>query len=211
MKGITSEYQNSLGSTTLTLIFRHLSIEHKIHIVPDIFQIPAHGIIGKDFIKRNKCLLDFDQMTFTVRPKNEHSVKIDIQSEIIRGLSAVPARSETFKMFRIKSTQFPCVEKYPRPKDKESCKSFTAFTNYYRRFIENYAEITKPLHKLTSKKNPFIWTEECENAFNQLKQKLMSPPILKYPIPGKEYTITVDSSSYAFQSAISHVVLKRES
>lgn len=48
-------------------------------------------------------------MTFTVRPKNVQPATIDIQSEIIRGPSAVPARSETFKMFRIKSTQFPCV------------------------------------------------------------------------------------------------------
>lgn len=109
MKGITNERQLSLGSVNVILIFEHLSITHKIHIVSDDFPIPAHGILGKDFMKIHKCLIDFNEMTFTVRPKGQTQAKIPIQAEIIRGLSAVPPRSETFKIFRIKSTEFPCV------------------------------------------------------------------------------------------------------
>lgn len=70
MKGITEERQMSLGSANLVLIFEHLSIEHKVHIVADNFPIPSHGIIGKDFMKRHKCLIDYDNMTLTIRPNN---------------------------------------------------------------------------------------------------------------------------------------------
>lgn len=52
-------------------------------------------------------------------------------------------------------TKTEAVQKYPRPQDKAAVKSFTAFTNYYRRFIENYAEIARPLNKMTGKKRGF--------------------------------------------------------
>lgn len=57
------------------------------------------------------------------------------------------------------------LEKYPRPHDKDSCRRFVAFTNYYRRFIENFAKIAKPLHRLTGKRIKFQWTENCEQSF----------------------------------------------
>lgn len=109
MKGITDERCLSLGSVSIILIFEHLSIAHKIHVVQDDFQIPAHGILGKDFIKLQKCQIDYGEMTFTVRPKGQTPATISIRAEIIRGLSALPPSSETFKIFRIKSREFPCV------------------------------------------------------------------------------------------------------
>lgn len=109
MKGICDGRQLSLGSSLIPLIFEHLQIEHKIHVVDDKFPIPAHGIIGKDFIKRNKCLIDYDKMTLTLRPSNVLPATIPIRAEVLRGLSVLPARSETFKMFRVSSTKYPCI------------------------------------------------------------------------------------------------------
>lgn len=100
-------------------------------------------------------------------------------------------------------SKIECIKKYPRPMSKEEVKSFTAFANYYRRFIENYAALAKPLNELTRKSQPFIWSNDCENAFNLIRQKLMSPPILQYPIPEKEYTITVDASQKACSGVLS--------
>lgn len=51
MRGITDERKLSLGSTNINFIFSHLSLEHKIHIVPDDFPMPSDGILGKDFLK----------------------------------------------------------------------------------------------------------------------------------------------------------------
>ena len=99
----------SLGSVILPLKISNLEIDHKFHVVSDEFNIPSHGIIGKDFLKRHKCLINYDDMTVTVRPTNAPSVKIEIKTEIIRGLSALPPRSETFKMFHINATKYPCI------------------------------------------------------------------------------------------------------
>lgn len=109
MKGITNEKQFSLGSMMMNFCFSEFSIEHKVHVVADDFQMPAHGILGKDFLHLYKCLVDYSNMTFMIRPNNETPAVIELHSEVIRGISAVPARSEAFKLFRINSKIFPCV------------------------------------------------------------------------------------------------------
>lgn len=66
-------------------------------------------------------------------------------------------------------TKTEVIRKYPRPNDKESTKRFIAFSNYYRRFIKNFAELAAPLNYLTRKRTEFKWTPDCENSFQKLK------------------------------------------
>ena len=60
-------------------------------------------------------------------------------------------------------------------------QQFLGLANYYRRFIKDFATITKPLHQAMEKKYCFKWTEQCTQAFNQLKDCLTSPSILAMP------------------------------
>lgn len=109
MKGITEERLKSIGSIMMNVIFENISIEHKFFVVSDSFPIPSHGILGREFTKKHSCLIDYGNMTFTVRPDNVPPVSIIITSEIIKGLSVLPPRAETFKMFKINSQSFPCI------------------------------------------------------------------------------------------------------
>jgi len=52
--------------------------------------------------------------------------------------------------------------------------------NYYRRFVDNFAKIAKPLTALLKKNIIFKWDDRCENAFEILKQALINPPLLVY-------------------------------
>lgn len=88
---------------------QNVELEHKFHLVSDDFCIPSHGIIGKDFIKRFKCLIDYGNMTVSIRNQNSELIVIPIKSELLHGVSAVPPRSETFKIFHIRSEHFPCL------------------------------------------------------------------------------------------------------
>lgn len=89
------------------------------------------------------------------------------------------------------------MERYPRPHDKDAVRRFVAFANYYRRFVENFAGLTKPLTTLTKKTVEFAWSDDCEAAFQTLKQKLSSAPILKYPDFTKPFNIITDASDIA--------------
>lgn len=86
------------------------------------------------------------------------------------------------------------IDRYPRPTDKESTRRFTAFANYYRRFIDNFAGIAAPLNRLTRKKVEFVWNEECEQAFITLRNCLKNPPILSYPSFEHPFIVKVDAS-----------------
>lgn len=57
------------------------------------------------------------------------------------------------------------LQNYPKPVKSDDVKRFVAFCNYYRKFIPNFAEITHPLNHLSKKGVTFMWSDECEKAF----------------------------------------------
>ena len=74
------------------------------------------------------------------------------------------------------------VSAYPAPETVLQVRQFVGMTSYYRRFIDGFAKIASPLHTFTKKNSTFIWTMECQNAFEVLKAKLTCAPVLAYPI-----------------------------
>lgn len=96
-----------------------------------------------------------------------------------------------------------CVLKFPRLRKEKDVKSFLGLVGYYRKFIDNFAGIAKPLTQLLRKNVPFKWTEKCQNAFDVLKQILTTSPILQYPNFEKEFILTTDSSGFAISAILS--------
>lgn len=70
------------------------------------------------------------------------------------------------------------VKEYPAPTDVTSLRQFLGLASYYRRFVKNFAKIAAPLHSLTRKNMVFQWLEACEAAFCQLKELLVTAPVL---------------------------------
>ena len=84
-------------------------------------------------------------------------------------------------------------------------------SNYYRRFIEHYSDITEPLHKLTRKSgSSYQWTEESDNAFRVLKQRLTTPPILAYPNFSYPFVLATDASGIALGGILSQTTDGKE-
>jgi hypothetical protein len=77
------------------------------------------------------------------------------------------------------------------------------FASYYREFIPNFSTIAMPLTALTKKNVPFTWTDQCEEAFKQLKALLISAPLLAQWDPDRKTILETDSSGYAVGGAIS--------
>ena len=70
------------------------------------------------------------------------------------------------------------VMSWERPNSVFEIRSFLGLAGYYRRFIENFARIAAPMTRLTRKEVKFDWDDRCEEAFQELKRRLTSAPIL---------------------------------
>jgi hypothetical protein len=73
------------------------------------------------------------------------------------------------------------IMKIEPPKDVGGVRTLLGLTNYYRRYIESYAERMSPIIKLLKKNQEFVWCEEQTKALEDIKQALTNPPILAYP------------------------------
>ena len=86
------------------------------------------------------------------------------------------------------------VRDYPVPTTVKEVRQFIGFTSYYRKFIKNFASIAAPLHKLTNKYARFVWSHQCEEAFDLLRESLISAPILCYPDFSLPFIVYTDVS-----------------
>ncbi|KAL4100898.1 hypothetical protein QTP88_020923 [Uroleucon formosanum] len=104
-----------------------------------------------------------------------------------------------------------CIKNYPRPKNPKDIKSFLGLLNYYRRFVDNFVKIAKPLTALLKKNVIFKWDDRCENAFEILKQALTNPPLLVYPDWEKgNFNLTTDASQYAIGAVLSQGIVPND-
>ncbi|XP_072164915.1 uncharacterized protein [Diadema setosum] len=88
------------------------------------------------------------------------------------------------------------IQQATRPETKKQLRSFLGLAGYYRRFVPNYAAIAVPLTDLTKKGEPNLirWGEPQDKAFNTLKLKLSSQPILRLPDVNRTFTLRTDAS-----------------
>ena len=95
------------------------------------------------------------------------------------------------------------VLKWDAPETVKDIQSFLGFANFYRRFIEGYSKLTRPLTNLTKKSEKFIWSAECDRAFQELKSRFTSAPILRHFDPHRPCIIECDASDFAIGAILS--------
>ena len=98
------------------------------------------------------------------------------------------------------------VSSWPTPDNVHEVRSFLGFCSYYRRFIPQFAEVAKPLHCLTEKTHPFVWSDQCQEAFERLKKKMVEAPVLAHPDFSKPFIIDTDASDAAIGAVLSQII-----
>jgi len=89
------------------------------------------------------------------------------------------------KGIEVDPNKVKAIQSMPSPKTEKEVRGFLGRLNYIARFIAQLTTTCEPVFRLLRKKNPGIWNEECEEAFNKIKQYLQSPPLLVPPISGR--------------------------
>ena len=97
------------------------------------------------------------------------------------------------------------VREWPTPRNVSEVRQFVGLASYYRRFVRDFATVAKPLHELTKKYARFNWTAECQEAFEELKLRLTSAPVLAYPLDSGELFLDTDASDWGIGAVLSQI------
>ncbi|KAM9400460.1 uncharacterized protein ACWYII_030383 [Salvelinus alpinus] len=95
------------------------------------------------------------------------------------------------------------VSDWPVPKSRVELQRFLGFANFYRRFIRNFGQVAAPLTALTSVKSCFKWSGSAQGAFDLLKKRVTSAPILVTPDVTKQFIVEVDASEVGVGAILS--------
>nr|GFA57087.1 hypothetical protein [Tanacetum cinerariifolium] len=138
---------------------------------------------------------EFQDMPFglTNAPADEKKHEEHLKAILDQGIHVNPAK--------IKS-----VKDWASPKSPTEICQFLGLAGYYRRFIEGFSKMAKPITKLTQKKVTFEWGDKQEAAFQLLKQKLCSAPILALPKGSEDFIVYCDASN----KGLGAVLMQRE-
>ncbi|GJR07845.1 reverse transcriptase domain-containing protein [Tanacetum coccineum] len=115
--------------------------------------------------------------------------QVEFQIDLIPGAAPI-ARTP----YRLAPSEMQELSNQLQELTDREVRQFLGLASYYRRFIEGFSKIAKPLTKLTQKNKNYIWGEEQESAFQLLKQKLCKVPILALPEGNNDFIIYCDAS-----------------
>ncbi|GJZ44259.1 putative reverse transcriptase domain-containing protein [Tanacetum coccineum] len=127
-----------------------------------------------------------DDILIYSRNKEEHADHLRIILELLK--------KEKFQGIHVYPAKIEAVKNWASPTTPTEVRQFLGLAGYYRRFIEGFSKIAKPLTELTQKNKKYIWGENQESAFQLLKQKLCEAPILALPEGNDDFVIYCDAS-----------------
>ena len=101
------------------------------------------------------------------------------------------------------SRKIQAVADYPTPRSSKELRQFLGLTNYYRRFVKDYAKMACPLFELVKKSVRFQWSTLADESFEALKHCLVNPPVLAFPDFQNRFTLHTDASDTALGAVLS--------
>ena len=168
------------------------------------------GLIGK-FV-----FIYLDDILIASETWDEHLIHLEqvLERLVESGLKLKPSKCElvvheveflghllTPNGIKMSPSKVKAINEYPVPKKVKELQSFIGLAGYYRKFIRGFAMIAKPLHQITRQDKGFRWSEECQNAFDELKQKIAQDVTLPFPDfkeamenPKRRFLIQTDAS-----------------
>lgn len=157
--------QNVLVFVDDILVYSRTLEEHKNHLRQVFETLSKHQLR----VKLSKCSFAQTQLSYL-----GHIISAD-------GVSTDPEKIQV-------------VRQWPVPVSVKDVRSFLGLAGYYRKFVRHFGIISKPLTKLLRKGQPFIWTQHHQEAFDTLKQSLISAPVLVMPDFQKMFVVETDAS-----------------
>ncbi|KAK8684265.1 hypothetical protein V6N13_040295 [Hibiscus sabdariffa] len=106
------------------------------------------------------------------------------------------------KGIEVDKAKVEVIEKLPPPTNVKGIRSFLGHASFYRRFIKDFSKISKPLCNLLQQNQPFVFNKKCQSAFEELKMRLISAPVVVPPDWTSPFELMCDASDHAVGAAL---------
>ncbi|WVZ64404.1 hypothetical protein U9M48_013917 [Paspalum notatum var. saurae] len=147
------------------LIYSKSEKEHEEHLKIVLTRLREHKL----YAKFSKCAFWLKEVRFLGHILSEKGVAVDLS--------------------KVKD-----VLNWKQPETVTEIRSFLGLAGYYRRFIKDFSKTAKPMTSLTKKNAKYLWSSNCEEAFQTLKKLLTSAPVLAQPDVTKPFDVYCDAS-----------------
>ena len=131
------------------LVFNRTLEDHLSHLKQVMDRLDRAGLC----LKPKKCKFIQERVEYLGHVISKHGIEVDL-------------------------IKVAAIKDFPQPTNLKSLKSFLGLSSYYRRFIPHFSSVAGPLHLLTRKDAPFVWSSSCQEAFELLKHLLTTAPVL---------------------------------
>ncbi|KAL8088747.1 hypothetical protein AgCh_038509 [Apium graveolens] len=111
---------------------------------------------------------------------------------------------------KVDPIKIEAIISWERPKTPTEVRSFLGLAGYYRKFFKDFSKIARPLTKLTRKNQKFEWNAECEDSFQELKQRLVIAPVLVLPDNQGDFVIFSDASHKGKENVVADALSRKE-
>nr|GEY24826.1 reverse transcriptase domain-containing protein [Tanacetum cinerariifolium] len=160
-------------------------------------------ILGRSFSRIDRALIDVYGEEITLRV-NDKVVTFNLNQTMrysstyddfsVNQIDIIDVAREELKVDRAK---FNVIAKLPHPTTVKAVRSFRGHVGFYRRFIQDFSKIARPMTHLLEKETPFVFSKDCIDAFEILRKKLTEAPILVVPDWNLPFELMCDASDFA--------------
>ncbi|GJW53625.1 putative reverse transcriptase domain-containing protein [Tanacetum coccineum] len=155
------------------LIYSKSEEEHEVHLKTILDLLKKEKL----YAKFSKCEFWLQEVQFLGHVVNRDGIHVDL-------------------------SKVESVKNWKTPESPTEIRSFLGLAGYYRRFIENFSKIAKPLTLLTQKNKAYVWGDKQDEAFQILKEKLCNAPVLALPDGPDDFVVYCDASKQGFGSVL---------
>ena len=193
--------------TTPMGLFEYLVLPFGLSNAPSTFQSLINSILGPDL--SHCCLVYLDDIVVFSKSPEEHLQHLRLVLTKLQNANLYARLSKC--RFALKAVKFlghvvdehgimPDPDKikivldWPVPTTTTDARAFVGLAQYFRKFIQGFANMTAPLTALFKKDAEFLWSSACQRSFQMVKDALTSVPCLKLPDMDEPFTVVTDAS-----------------
>lgn len=166
------------------------------------------------------CLIYLDDIIVYSDTFEQHVERLQLVFDCLRnaGLKLKPQKCHLFQTevlylghivskdgIKSDPSKIERVRDWPVPRNVSEVRSFVGLCSYYKKFVDGFADLCRPLYHLTKKDVKFVWSDECEESFKQLKFALQHSVTLQYPDFELPFILDTDASDFSSGAVLSQM------